>query len=844
MSTTPPDPAGAGSLDDLVEALRQLKIWAGDPSYETIKTRVNAAWTEAGWPAAELTRKSTVADCFRTGRRRLNADLIAAVVQTLHPDPGYVGQWRQALRVVIGESAAAGQVRVRSSLPDESSAFTGRTGELDRLRRALRRGDAVVISAIEGMAGVGKTQLAVHAGHLLHREEPFERVLFVNLRGFHPDPAQPPADSAAVLDGFLRLLGVPGQQIPHDLAGRAELYREQLAGIRALVVLDNAATADQVRPLLPATPGCLALVTSRRRLAGLPAAAHLAVDVFTPDEAVAFLAEELPQVEVGASPEAGDRIARRCGYLPLALSLVTGHIRNTVGWTLTDHADRLDESHRDRQLDTGIGLALDLSFRHLPAGHRRLLRLCALHPGQDFDPYAAAALADAGLAEARTLLRDLRADHLLQEPAPGRYTFHDLVHGYAADQAHDEDRPAVRRTALTRLFDHYLTTAGAAMDALYPAESHQRPAYAPAATPAPGLADPDRAREWLDTERHNLVAVAVHTAAQGWPEHTTRLARTLFRYLAGGHHTDAETVHGHAHEAALVGGDLAGQGHALTDLGVTHLQLSRHDRADELLLRARALFRQAGDRAGEGRVLSNLGFVAERAGRYAQAAGYGREALELHRATGDPIAVARSLVSLGVIAQRTNDWATAIDYAGQALPLYESNGDLYGVANVLTSMGEAQLNSGQYETAAEHLNQAVELNLRLGNRTGVADGLDSLGQLHTRLGRFAEATGYYERALVIYREDEDQDGELWALNGLGEAARAAGRPGAALTHHRAALTIAAGIGNPGQEARALAGLGHATRDLGDAEAASSFFERARSVCRDHGIPDAVLDARY
>ena len=287
--------------------------------------------------------KTTVVDCFRPGRRRLNTDLVIAVVQALHPDVGVRGAVAPgAAGRSAGRPQAAAQVRVQDSLPQDLAEFTGRTAELDRLRQALRHGaaagGAVVISAIEGMAGVGKTQLAVHAGHLLAREQPFDRVLFVNLRGFHPDPAQPPADPAAVLDGFLRLLGVPGQQIPHDLDARTAAYRDRLAGTRTLVVLDNAADAEQVRPLLPGTPG----LPRRWSPAGaastdLHPATHLTVDVFTPDEALEFLARAVPERSGRRRP--GRRrpgSPRRCGHLPLALGLVAGHIR---GHTRLD-ADR------------------------------------------------------------------------------------------------------------------------------------------------------------------------------------------------------------------------------------------------------------------------------------------------------------------------------------------------------------------------------------------------------------------------------------------------------------------------------------------------------------------------
>ncbi|MEU4422142.1 NB-ARC domain-containing protein [Actinoplanes sp. NPDC024001] len=506
---TPPDPARAGNLADVVERLRRLKVWAGSPSYETIKDRVNTAWAAAGRPADELVCKSTVAYCFRPGRQRLDTDLVVAVVEALHPDTGYVSQWRQVLRVIGGEIEAVSQVRVQGDLPQDPPAFAGRDRELDRIRDAARTGGTVVI---EGMAGVGKTQLAVHAGHVLHQRQPFEQVLFVNLRGFDTDPAQPPADPAAVLDGFLRLLGMPGQRIPHGLAARAAAYRARLAGSRALVVLDNAATIEQIRPLLPAAPGCLVLVTSRRTLGELRPAVHLAMDAFAPDEALAFLLEAVPEVAAGTDPGAAARIARRCGHLPLALSLITGHVRGTPGWTLTDHADRLDERHRDRRLDTGVELALHQSYQHLPAAQRRLLRLLALHPGHDFDAYAAAALADTDVATAQTLVSSLRGDYLLEQTAPGRYTFHDLVRAYATTRAGDEERPSDRRAALTRLFDYYLATAAAAVRILYPALAGWRPAIAAPVTRVPPMTDRRAALAWLNAERATLVAVAGRSA--------------------------------------------------------------------------------------------------------------------------------------------------------------------------------------------------------------------------------------------------------------------------------------------------------------------------------------------
>jgi tetratricopeptide (TPR) repeat protein len=837
-----PDPGQAVSLDDLVERLRLLKVRVGDPSYEWITGRVNAAWAAAGRQAGELAGKTTIVDCFRPGRRRLNPDLVAAVVQALHPDMGYVTQWRQALQVIGGQAQAAAQIRVQDRLPPDLAGFTGRAAELDQLRLALFRGErdgaAVVISAIAGMAGVGKTQLAIHAGHLLARGKPFDRVLFVNLRGFHPDPAQPPADPAAVLDGFLRLLGVPGHQIPHDLPARTAAYRDRLAGTHTLVVLDNAANEDQVRPLLPERPGCPVLVTSRRSLTALHPAAHLTVDVFTPDEALGFLTRAVRQIPVGDDPDAAARIAHRCGYLPLALGLVAGHIRGTPGWTLTDHADRLDEHHHNRHLDTGVQLALDLSYQHLPADQQRLLRHLALHPGQDLDAHAAAALAGSDLSTTRAHLHHLCGDHLLQQGTPGRYTFHDLVRAYAASRGSDEDPPPQRHAALTRLFDYYLASAAAAMNTLHPVDAGRRPRIPAANTPTPALTDPDTALAWLDTERPTLVAVAAHTATHGWPTHITRLSTILFRYLNGGHHTDALIIHGHAHHAAHHTGDPTAQAHALNGLGTAHLQLSRHGPATEHLQQALHLFRQAGDPVGQARVLGNLGNIETRLGHYQPAAGHYEQAMALFRQAGERTGEARSLGNLGQVEERLGRYGPAAEHLQQALTLFRQAGDRSGEADALIDLGSVEGRLGRHGPAAEHLQQALTLYRQLGNRDGEADTLDSLATLHTRLGQPAQAIKHHQQALAVYRETGDRDGEAWALNGLGEAAHSAGRPADALTHHTAAHTIAAEIDSSDQQARAHTGLGHAHHTLNDLARARQHYQHALTLYTDLGMPDA------
>ncbi|GAB3426775.1 tetratricopeptide repeat protein [Flindersiella endophytica] len=835
-----PDPGRAGNLDDLIEQLRWLKVWAGDPSYEWITARVNAAWATDGRQAGELVGKTTVVDCFRPGRRRLNPELVVAVVRVLHPDVGYVAHWRQALQVVGGLARAAAQVRVQEGLPPDPDGFTGRTVELACLLRALDAGrvdgEVVVVSAIAGMAGVGKTQLAIRAGHLYAARARLDRVLFVNLRGFHPDPGQPPADPAAVLEGFLRVLGVPGRRIPHDLAGLTAAYRRRLAGSRTLVVLDNAADTDQVQALLPETPGCPVLVTSRRRLSGLDAATHVTVDVFSPADASAFLARAAAGVPRGADRQAADRIAGRCGHLPLALGVVAAHIRGTPGWTLTDHADRLDERLQQGRLEGGVELALDVSYRQLPDGRRRLLRLLALHPGQDFDVYAAAALADRDLPAASAELDQLCRDHLSYEAAPGRYTFHDLVRAYATGRGSDEDSPSDRRAALTRLFDYYLATTAAAMDVLHPAETQRRPRIPSAGTPAPTLTD--TALAWLDTERPNLVVVAAHTADHGWPTHATRLSAILHRYLGGGHYNDALTVHGHAVHAGRQAGDQNGQAQALANLGGVHAQLGRYEPAAESLRQALDLFQRTGDPLGQARTLNNLGLIAAGLGRSRWAAEHYEQARILYRQAGDRTGEARALNNLGNIEERLGRFRPAVEHQEQALILSQEAGDRISEATVLNDLGGIEVKLGKHGPAAARYEQALILFRQAGSRTGEAWVLDSLGTLHTRLGRPAQATECHKQALAIYHETGNREGEAWALNGLGEAVHATGQPADALTYHADALAIASDIGARPQEARARTGLGHAHHALDDQAGARHHYEHALNLYTDVGSPQS------
>jgi hypothetical protein len=448
-------PGRPRTLDEYVAALRTLKVAAGNPSITDITRRIHTSWGKAGRPRSEWPARSTVGNCFQTGRRRPNIDLVLAVVEVLvNGDGVLMGQWRQSLRRVLGETDGTGCTSVRDELPADLPAFIGRAELLTR----FASGGVV---ALEGMPGMGKTALAVHLGHQWTRSGLVDGpVLFADLHGI--DPNCPPACASAVLDSFLRLLNVPGDLIPPGLDARTTLLHRELAGTRALLVLDNAAGAAQVRALLPPA-GCHAIITSRWRLPKLPSTSLRAL---TSTEALQLLRHNAePRLFESAS---GVRVARppggpppaaspapprpphASGGHPLTLAIIGRHLREHPGWTLDDYV----ESMAALSLEGGLRDALALSDRALPPGPRRLLRLLALHPDHAFDVHAAAALANLAPRPAQRLLDQLRSAHLLECAGPGRYRFHRLVHAYAAERLGVDEPVSRSRQALQRLLDH------------------------------------------------------------------------------------------------------------------------------------------------------------------------------------------------------------------------------------------------------------------------------------------------------------------------------------------------------------------------------------------------------
>ncbi|MER7274922.1 tetratricopeptide repeat protein [Dactylosporangium sp. NPDC000244] len=806
----------AGQAHRCLPALRDLA--AAHPLHEPLHARLIAVLAAEGRQADALAVYGRI-------RQRLVGEL------GVEPGPDLMAAHRRVLRqepAVVPQAPAPVAAPARpapAQLPADLQAFAGRgdaVAALDRL------GSAAVI-VVSGTAGVGKTTLAVHWGHRVRARFP-DGQLYVNLRGFHPTGDA--VTAAEALHGFLTALGLPPGRVPGDLEARAAQYRTLLSGRRMLVLLDNARDADQVRPLLPAAPGCVALVTSRHRLTGLVAAEGaqpVLLDLLPADEARALLTRRLGAERIRAEAEAVDAIVERCARLPLALAVAAARAATRPGLPLAslaaELADRLDALHGDEP-GTDVRAVLDCSYRQLTPAAARLLRLLGQHPGPDLGAAGAARLAGHGQAEVAPLLAELTGAHLLAEPEPGRFTMHDVLHAYAAERGREEDPGPVRIAALGRLVEYYVDTATAAVATVLPGESEADLA---------GLFEHVvAARAWLDRERANAVALAMH----GRPAETIAIARTLQRYLDLGYYTEAQDLHSRAREAARQHGDPTAEATALNHLGVTYVRLGRFADAVELHHQALERFRAAGDAAGEGRSQELIGNAAWRLGDYESARKYHYAALDTFRAAGHRLGEAIQLVHISTGNRQFGDLEAAAEGLDRALMLLRELGARHGEAYALDTLGLLRQETGAADRAVECHEQAYAICADIGYPAGQADALHHLARALLVLGRSGEAIVHHHRALSLFREIGARAREIDTLNGLGTALAAAGEPDAARDRYTEALALAAETGERLQEAVAHEGLAGLRAAAGDRAGARRAWRHALTVYTDLGLPDA------
>jgi DNA-binding SARP family transcriptional activator/tetratricopeptide (TPR) repeat protein len=654
-----------------------------------------------------------------------------------------------------------------AQLPPSVAGFTGRGAELailDRLLAESRRiRQAALLSVVGGTAGVGKTALAVHWAHRVAAAFP-DGQLYVNLRGF--DPSGSPMAPADAVRRFLDAFGVPVQRIPAAVDAQTALYRSIVAGKRVLVVLDNAALVEQVRPLLPGAPGCLVVVTSRNQLTGLVAVegAHpITLDVLTRADARDLLTGRLGPERVAAEPDAVDDIVACCAGLPLALGIVAGRAAINPRLPLRALADEL---RRDRAaldgLDGGdatsdLRSVFSWSYQRLTTRAARLFRLLAVHPGPDIGVAAAASLLGLPTAEVRPLLSELVRAHLIVEHSPGRYAVHDLLRAYASELVRAKDSDADRLTAVHRLLDHYLHTAA---QMLNPRREGLKMVPVVSGVTVEPLPERDAQLAWFAVERPVLLATLDLAYASGFDTHVWQLARTLSEPLDWQGHWQAQAL---AQQTALAAaqrsGSLLGQAHALRSAAQAHRRLGQLQEAHSGLKQALALYETLGDDVGQAHTHHRYANLYEQQGRY-------RDALR---------------------------------HAEQALDLYRRARHAVGVPNALNGVGWYHSLLGDHRKALVHCEQALAALRQLGDPGGEADTWDSLGYAHQHLGDHEQAIACYRRALELYRQLGSRYAQADTLVHLGDAYRAAGDPTAARRAWLSAVEVLDQLAHPDAE---------------------------------------------
>ncbi|WP_103353690.1 tetratricopeptide repeat protein [Amycolatopsis sp. CA-128772] len=857
--------AYAGTADPEDAAVQLRVLTAEEPLNESAHARLMVVLAASGRQAAAL-------DVYDEVRRRLAGEL------GIEPGP----ELRAAHRQVLRQDFAAPEppARVPAQLPADVPGFRGRAAQLAELDTLLRRdeGDTGArIAVLSGTGGVGKTALAVHWAQRSPAEFP-DGQLYLDLHGFG---TVRPVDPGDALSGFLRALGVDGADIPAEPEERAAKFRTALTGRRMLLVLDNAGSVGQVRPLLPGSPSCLVLVTSRDALPGLVArhgARRVLVDLLTDAEAHDLLRALLGR-RVDAEPDAAAALIGYSARLPLALRLVAELALSRPGERLAALADELaDERRRLDLLDgggdplTAVRAVFSWSYRHLAPDAARVFRLCGLHPGRDLTPPAIAALAGVPLPEAERLTGTLVRAHLAQQTGEDRVQLHDLLRVYAAELA-DGD-PAESREAQERLFDFYVSSAAQAMDVVLPQERHLRPRV-----PEPDVKVLD-APAWLEAERRNLLAVAAHATRHGWPDHLRLLSGILWHYLdVGGYHEEALVLHTHASALAHHAGDRAAEAEPLILIALGHWRVGRSRDALRYLEEALVLARETGDRRTEIHAVNTLGLVCRALGRFAEGIRYSTEALALARESGDRTSEGLVLVVLGCTCRGIGRYGEAIGHLEEALALArdiaDRTGEGYALVNLADSLsalgrhdeaarvleeglehlramgvrvsegyalgilGDIEHARGRYAEAAAHLGRALEIAQETGSPTNRSVALKHLGDVRLAQGRHADAAQHLEEALSLARECGDRGVESRVLNSLGHLAAARGASADALRYHREALAVAKATGCGPEQGRAHCGLGEVHCGLGDPEAAREHWERALACYAEEGVPGAI-----
>ncbi|MGW7531263.1 ATP-binding protein [Amycolatopsis sp. NPDC054798] len=683
-----------------------------------------------------------------------------------------VRAWRLADAVRCGPAAAGrSSERVpiaapRNDLPRDVSDFVARQDELHWLLDDLASEGPAQVKAIDGMAGVGKTTLAVHAAHRLASRYP-DGQLFLDLRGHTAGVA--PMSVADALAALLRAAEVPDESIPSPVEQRVSLWRSALSGRRALVVLDNAASTEQVTPLLPGERSCLTLITSRGRLTDLDAVGTLTLDVLATDDALDLFDRVVGPAGTRCDRRAAAETVQLCGRLPLAIRIAAARLRHHPAWTI----DRLNrglrtEHHRLSELRSGgrsVQAAFALSYGKLTPRQRRMFRLVGLHPGAEIDAAGAAELADVRLEQAEHLLEKLVDAHMLHQIGADRYRYHDLVRDHSRSLAWT--REPEREAAVRRLLDHLLRAADRAATLLEPSRRPERLALAREPRYAPAFSDRQDALDWLDLERTTLVAAVELAQRSGLDRHCWQLARALWHFfLLRGHIEDWLHTHSLALAAARRTGDRQAEAETLKNLGAATWLSGDAEAAIAQQEQALTIDRALDDPYGEAKTLSHLGFIHNRMGEHQRAVERFSRSVLLYRQLDDPTGTGRSLAGQGDSMRQLGERAAASPLLAEALSISSDCHDSWGETLASAALGFIRLDEGRADQARRCFERALSLSRQTGDRWNEAFSGTGLGAALLASGERECAKRCFEQALVVSRQHGDRRSERLAEEGL------------------------------------------------------------------------------
>jgi len=743
---------------------------------------------------------------------------------------------------------------VARSLPPSIAGFTGRTAEFEILLAATTDGisgnspgpeaPGGTICVIDGMAGVGKTEFAMHAARQLAPGFP-DGCILVRLRGHADD--QRPVEPGHVLEALLLQDRVGAGAIPGGLEARAGLWRQRMAGRRMLMLLDDASGSRQVRPLLPHSAGSMVIITSRQMLTALPGTVRIPVDELPPGDAAHMFAGVAGRADVQAEEETVAAVVRLCGYLPLAISLMAGQLKHHDSWTTADLAADLAEAGDRLSLMTAenesVSAAFALTYRNLAPDLQRLFRRLGLHAGADFDVYAAAALDGATPDSTRNRLDRLFGYHLVNEPFRGRYRCHDLIREQSRLLAADEP-PAERAAATRRLLDYYLHTAHAADAYLARRTATRMPAAASVPAHAPSFSTRRDALAWMSAERLNLHASVGAAASTDRIGYASSIAAAMHGFLrTEGFLDQACALFSTVITAADAGGDRVRAADARTDLGNIQRAAGDYGAAAEALTAALRLYRADGhSRREEGNALLNLGGVQYTIADFTSATDNLTAALQVFSDQGDPLGEVTALDFLGTLHHAQGDFPAARARLSAALDLCVGLGHDIAEASVRNHLGLVELDTGDYRAAAASQERAITLFTGQGDRRGEATARNNLAAVQLETGDNTAATRNLTQAMELYRELGIKHGEANVLNHLGMVRHATGDHKAAIRCQAQALKLYRSVGDPHGEADALNSMGAAQRDARMFRAAEQNLTRALRLYGTGGDPASAANA--